>query len=270
MTFDFHAHVFPDKVAAGAIASLSAQGGLPALSDGTATGLLSALDEAGVDVGVNLPVLTAPAQFEGVLRFAVGLNARFAEAGRGILSFAGAHPALPDVAGAMRRVREAGIAGIKIHPEYQDTFIDDDAYYRLLSAAKAEGLITVMHAGVDVAFRHREMRASPYRIARLLDRLGGYPRLVLAHLGGYEEPGEVESHLLGRDVYLDTAFLLPSVSREGFLHLLARHGEGRVLFASDSPWQSPAACLRALRGMALPASTIARLTEENPTSLLGL
>ena len=270
MKVDFHTHVFPDKVAPGAIASLSAAAGIPARSDGTAAGLAAALSAAGLLAGVNLPVLTAPTQFASVLRFAVGLNEAFAAAGGGILSFAGAHPALPDPRAAMREVREAGVRGIKIHPEYQDTFIDDDAYYRLLSAAKEEGLITVMHAGADVAFRHREMRASPRRIARLLDRLGGYPRMVLAHLGGFEEPGEVEAHLFGREVYLDTAFLLPTVSRTDFLRLLDRHGEGRVLFASDSPWQSPAACLQALHAMALPAPTLARLTEENATALLGL
>ena len=270
MIFDFHTHIFPDKIAAGAVASLAAAASIPAYTDGRASGLLASMAEAGVDVSVNLPVLTAPTQFESVLRFASGLCEGFAATGRGILSFAGVHPAMPDVRAAMRRVREAGILGIKIHPEYQDTFIDDDAYYRLLSAAKEEGLIAVMHAGVDEAYRDRECRASAPRIARLLDRLGGYPRLVLAHLGGCEPFAELEEHLLGREVYLDTAFVLPLLSRESFLRVLERHGEGRLLFATDSPWQSQAACLQALRTLALPERVMSALLTKNPKALLGL
>ena len=270
MTFDFHTHAFPDRVAPGAIASLAEKGGIPPCSDGTVAGLSAAIREAGIDVAVNLPVLTSPAQFDSVLRFAEGICAGFAERRCGVLSFAGAHPALADTRGCMRRVREAGILGVKIHPEYQDTFIDDDAYYRLLSAAKEEGLITVMHAGVDIAYRDREMRASPARTARLLDRLGGYPRLVLAHLGGEGDLAEVEARLLGREVYLDTAFVLPRVSREVFLRILSRHGAHRLLFASDSPWQSPAACLRALGAMGIPEATERMLLSENPAALLGL
>ena len=123
MIVDFHTHIFPDKVARGAVASLASAANLPAYTDGTAAGLRAALARAGVTVGVNLPVLTAPRQFEGVLRFATELNATFR--GEGILSFAGVHPAQENIAAAMRAVREAGIRGVKIHPEYQDTFIDD-------------------------------------------------------------------------------------------------------------------------------------------------
>jgi predicted TIM-barrel fold metal-dependent hydrolase len=270
MTVDFHTHIFPDKIAAGAVASLAREGGIPPHTDGTRAGLLSALAEAGVDVAVNLPVLTEARQFEGVLRFATALNADFAAAGRGILSFAGAHPAMPDLRASLRRVREAGILGIKIHPEYQDTFIDSDDFYALLAAAKEEGLITVTHAGVDIAYRHREPRATPARIARVLDRLGGYPTLVLAHLGGAEMLPEVMAHLAGREVYLDTAFVLGDVGRDGLASLLSHHGAERILFGTDSPWRNIGAELAHLRSAGLDPAALAAVLSGNARRLLGI
>lgn len=44
--------------------------------------------------------------------------------------------------------------------------------------------------------------------------------------------------LAGKDVYFDTAYVLESMDKETFLKILEKHGADRILFASDSPWQS--------------------------------
>ena len=270
MLIDFHTHIFPDKIAAAAVRGLSETGGIPPHSDGTRAGLLAAMRRAGVTHAVNLPVLTSPAQFDSVLRFAAAQNALGEEEGATLVSFAGAHPALPDPRAAMRRVREAGIRGIKIHPEYQDTYIDDDAYYALLSAAKDEGLAVVTHAGWDDAYRHRDPRATPERAARLLDRLGGYPEMVLAHFGGHDMYPEVARHIYGREVYIDTAYVLSRLLREDLLLAIERHGDERILFATDSPWQDIPRELAHIRAMALPGESEARILFGNAARLLGL
>ena len=270
MLIDFHTHLFPDKIAAAAVSALAASSGNTPYSDGTHAGLLAAMARGGADIAVNLPVLTNPAQFESVLSFAARLNEEFAAKRRGVLSFAGMHPALPNIDAAMRRVREAGFLGIKIHPEYQDTFIDDEANYRLLAAAKENGLITVTHAGVDAAYRNRAARCTPERTARVLDRLGGYDKLVLAHLGGAEMLGEVMAYIAGRQVYIDTAFVLPDTSAEDFCALLARHGEGRILFATDSPWQDIAANVARLSSFDLTPDCLQGILYKNAKNLLSI
>lgn len=270
MLIDFHTHIFPDKIAAAAVSSLARSSGNRPYADGTRAGLLLAMAAGGADIAVNLPVLTAPAQFESVLSFAERLNGDFAANGRGILSFAGMHPALPDIGGAMRRVREAGFRGIKIHPEYQDAFIDGEECYRLLAAAKENGLVTVTHAGVDAAYRNRAARCTPERIARVLDRLGGYDELVLAHLGGAEMLDGVMAHLAGRSVYLDTAFVLPDTPQAALLALVERHGAERILFATDSPWQDIAAEAERLRTCGLTAEDADRILYKNAKRLLRL
>ena len=134
MIIDFHTHVFPERIAATTISTLEKSGKIKAFSNGTADALLSNMERSGVDISVNLPVLTKPAQFDSILKFAVSLNERAAltPEGKGkIISFAGIHPDTEDYKEKLWRVKESGILGIKIHPDYQNTFFDDDRYVRI-------------------------------------------------------------------------------------------------------------------------------------------
>ena len=125
MIIDFHTHVFPDRIAAKTVRALEQSGNASAHSDGTATGLLDCLRHAGADIGVNLPVLTSPGQFDSITRFAGELNSA-AYSDRRIISFAGIHPDCEDVGEKLAKLKELGFLGIKIHPDYQATFIDDE------------------------------------------------------------------------------------------------------------------------------------------------
>ena len=94
------------------------------------------MEAACVDLAVNLPVLTNPAQFDSVNRFARELNDRFAKEERRILSFAGIHPLCDGIEEKMTWIREQGFLGVKIHPDYQETYINDERYVRILRAAR--------------------------------------------------------------------------------------------------------------------------------------
>ena len=135
MIIDFHTHVFPEKIAAPTVAALAKSANQTPYSDGTVDGLLASLARAGASIAVNQPVLTKPSQFDSIVRFAEGINSRSYE-GERIISFGGMHPLEEDVEGKMKLLSEKGFLGIKIHPDYQGTFIDDPAYVRILLAAK--------------------------------------------------------------------------------------------------------------------------------------
>ena len=76
MTVDFHAHAFPDRIAASTVARLEMLGGIPSFSDGTVDGLKKRMTEADISLAINLPVLTKPSQAEGVNAYAAAINAR--------------------------------------------------------------------------------------------------------------------------------------------------------------------------------------------------
>lgn len=272
MTVDFHTHIFPDKIAEKTVEALRKKAGIPSYSDGTYGGLIASMKRAGVDVSVNLPVLTSPSQFDSILRFATAQNQKFAEVGDGaarIISFAGMHPDIEEPEEKLFRIKESGILGIKIHPDYQSTYFDDEKYVRILREAKRLGLITVTHAGFDAGYPGEPIRCTPKRVMKLLDKIGGYDRLVLAHFGGNRLLPEVCEELVGESVYFDTACVLGEISERDFNKVLRGHGEKRILFATDSPWRDLSEDKNIIKGYALGESVEKRIFSENAKSLLN-
>jgi predicted TIM-barrel fold metal-dependent hydrolase len=268
MIIDFHAHIFPDKIAGSTVSALSKACNIPSFNDGKKQGLLDELQRANVDIAINLPIVTNPKQFDSITRFALTLNAEFV--GKGIYSFAGAHPAMDDVKGKMRFLREQGFKGIKLHPDYQGTFFDDDGYVEIVKQAKENDLIVVTHAGLDGAYKNQPIKCTPQRVKNLLKKVGGYEKLVLAHLGGMALYGEVYENLAGENVYFDTAYILCYTDKEKFCKMMDRHGEDKILFATDSPWQNIKTDVDVVRGFGLSKATEDKIFYKNAQKLLGI
>lgn len=270
MIIDFHTHVFPEKIASATVSALAKRANIPPYSDGTTDGLMSSLLDAGVDVAVNLPVLTKPTQFESVTSFAREINEKSYTGGAKIISFAGIHPDMPDACERICELRALGFKGIKIHPDYQGVPFDDERYVRIAEAARDEGLILVTHAGLDAAYVGEPIMCTPKSVLRLLDRIGGYPRLVLAHFGGNELFDEVYELLAGEDLYFDTAYILGRIGKERFGRMLEKHGDGKILFATDSPWQSIRSNVETIRSFGLERETEEKIFSSNARKLLGI
>ena len=109
-----------------------------------------------------------------------------------------------------------------------------------------------LHRQIDEGYKDALIRCTPKRVLTLLDKVGGYDKLVLAHYGGNELFGEVYEVLAGEDVYFDTAYILGSIKTDEFMRILEKHGEDKILFASDSPWQDIGVSVERIRSFALP------------------
>lgn len=266
MIVDFHTHIFPDKIAEATINALSKGANIPPHSNGMKSGLLDSMEKNGVDISVNLPVLTRATQLDSILRFGKELNTE----GTKIVSFAGFHPLIEDYEERLLQIKAEGFLGIKIHPDYQGTFFDDPKYIKILGCAKELGLITVTHAGLDGAFVGEEIKCTPNRVMKLLDAIGGYDNLVLAHLGGNELYDVVYNTLAGESVYFDTSYVLPFLSRKQFEDMVSRHGENRILFATDSPWQDQGKMVEIIKSYELGKEAEEKILCENAKALLRL
>ena len=269
MLIDFHTHIFPDKIAERTIAFLAEKASIKPFANGTALGLTEEMARAGADISVTLPVLTNPAQFDSVNRFAAEINARYATSSERLISFAGIHPACEEIDGKMRWIKDNGFLGVKIHPDYQETFINDGGYVRILECAKALDLIVVTHAGVDAGYRDKPVRCPPELALQLIRRVP-FGKLVLAHLGGSEMAEQVYETLCGEDVYFDTSYILRFTSDEAVKRIIHRHGADRILFASDSPWSSIREDAERIRGLGLDCETENKILFENAKKLLKL
>jgi predicted TIM-barrel fold metal-dependent hydrolase len=165
-----------------------------------------------------------------------------------------------------KRLAEHGIAGVKLHADYQEVDADDPVMFPLYEACRIYGLITVLHAGFDIALSP-PVRATPRMIAAVLDRFPGL-RLVAAHMGGNRMWEEVGLHLAGRDVLFDTALFAGEIEETVFLDLLRKHGAGRVLFATDQPWLDQTRAIHIIQGWALTAGERTLIMGENARMLL--
>ncbi len=267
MVIDFHTHIFPDRIAPATIAKLAAICCTDAFTDGTADGLRRSMDDAAIDCSIVLPVVTNPSQFESINRFAADINAQNDR----LISFGGIHPACEDVDARLDAIVALGLRGIKLHPDYQGTFIDDERYIRIMRGAIDRDLLVSIHAGVDVGLPD-PVHCPPERMCAVLDILQddpARPHIILAHTGGYGQWDEVERLLCGKAVYFDTSFTLGHIDDEQFVRIIRKHGTERVLFATDSPWGGQAETLAHFRALPLTNEEQDRILYRNAAALLA-
>jgi len=269
MIIDFHTHIFPDKIANKTVDALSRGASIPSHTDGTFKGLVSSMEKNGIDISVNLPVITRTSQLESVNNFAKDLNKKVYTGSR-IISFAGMHPDIYDCEAALYDIKSRGFLGIKLHPDYQGTFIDDERYVRILKTAKELDLITLTHAGFDGAYVGQPIKCTPERVFRALDRIGGYDKLVLAHMGANELFSDFYSILAGERIFIDTSYVLPFIGRDMLEKILVKHGDDRILFATDSPWQNQGVMVNLLKGYICDSSVENKIFCENAKKLLNI
>ena len=197
MIIDFHTHVFPDHMAKRVVDDMAVATGIMPYLDGTVGALTDSMAMAGIDISVLLPVLTKPSQFKTVNNYELSIAHKY-DNGTKLVAFGGVHPDSPTLRDDIREIRRMGMKGIKLHPDYQQIDFDDPRNIRAVDYASEEGLITVVHAGLDMAFaRHVHCtppmavnllkEISPENQALLQEQVSAYPsfRLVFDHVSEY-------------------------------------------------------------------------------------
>ncbi len=258
---DFHTHVWPDPVASKAVAGLQTEGMLTPYYDGTVAGLVAEMDRCGVDASVIQPVSTKPSQVESINNWVASLGEPR------IVPFGSMHPDYQSPAEEIARMASLGLRGFKLHPEHQSFAPDEDRLAQIYEAALAHDMIILFHAGADEV--HPTVHGTPESFVNVLEGFPGL-RVVLAHLGGYRVWNHVAELLVGRDVYLDTAYTLGHLPDADFVEIVHAHGAERVLFGSDGPWTNARAEIAWLHTLPLREGVIEAVLGGNAQRLLGI
>ncbi len=282
MVIDFHTHTFPAKIAGSVIGKLQLLSRSCPYTDATTEGLQASMKQASIDYSVTLPVMTNPGQVEKLNTLAGQAVEQIHESG--IIPFGGMHPDYENFRQELRRLRDMGVPGIKIHPAYQGVDFDDIRFLRIMEAATELGLIIMTHSGMDIGIPGHNFTSIP-QILHVLKEVAP-EKLILAHMGGWDGWQEVERDLAGAPLWMDTAFSLgiiepaPGTVRtpeesmmmnsEEFLRLARKHGTDRILFATDSPWSSQPAYREHFREMDLTTEEEKNIMGENARRLLGI
>ena len=259
--FDSHVHVFPDKIAASTVNHIAGVGGVEPSFDGTRSGLLGSMDQAGIDAALNCPIATRADQVEGINSWAIANNSW------PVLSLGTMHPDFEDPVAECKRLKDEGIQGIKMHPEYQAFTLEESRTRRIWDAVQRVQMLLLLHTGADIGFPAPH-RTSPETVARFQKAYPGIT-LVAAHLGGWHMWDRVEQHLIGSAVNLDLSFVFPCLSIEKVERLVREHGWERILFASDAPWASQQEALTRFEKLQLPGEAKACILWGNAMRLLG-
>jgi predicted TIM-barrel fold metal-dependent hydrolase len=226
---DFHTHCFPDYLAQRAIERVIATSpGVKNWTDGTISGLRRSMIKAKVTHSVILPVATKASQVTPINRSAARLAAK------DIIPFGTLHPMIENIIEEVSFLKQNGIRGIKLHPEFQNFYMDDQAVFPLYDALSEAGFVLVFHTGTDPGPFSND-HSLPHRLLKVHQ---AFPRLTLvgSHMGGHQVWDQVEEVLVSLPIYFETSTAPENFLRESFVRMCRRHGTQRILFGSDTPW----------------------------------
>ena len=242
MIIDFHTHIYPEPSAEKTLSAVKTRAGISCFSDGTRQGLVRSMDKAGIDCSVVCSVATKPEMVESTHQWLESIR------NRRIMPFATTHPARLTVFEGVQSLKKRGFKGFKLHPDYQGFFVDEKRVYPFYEAAQSEGMIILFHAGLDRGLPD-PIHSTPQRLAKVHKEFPSL-RMVVAHMGGEAVFDETERYLLGRDIFMDTSFVLRVMPPRVLERFVKKHPAERILFGSDSPWTDQGEELRFL--MSLP------------------
>jgi predicted TIM-barrel fold metal-dependent hydrolase len=177
------------------------------------------------------------------------------------------HPEVEGFEAEIDFIAASGIKGIKLHPEYQYSHVDDPKAFPIYEKLAAAGLIVVFHSGRDPGPFTND-HALPPALRRVH---GNFPtlKMVAAHLGGWMVWKEVEETLAGLNIFFDTSAIYKLLPPGDFLRICRKHGIEKILFGSDSPWYDQGESVEWVKRSGLSDAELEAVFCGNAERLLG-
>ena len=225
-----HCHIYPEKIAAKAVASICDFYGLNVNTSGTAAGLVKDCEKHGVTHYLVHSVATTPEQVSSINNFI----SREASSSRGkFIGFGTLHPDSDDPERDIEELISLGLRGVKLHPDFQGYSADGPKASRLGEVISGKGLPVLIHCG-DTRYE----LSNPPQMKVFLDRFPEIP-VIGAHFGGWQHWDEAMEYLAGREnFYVDTSSCLSFMTPEYAEKLIRSFGVENVLFGTDYPmWE---------------------------------
>jgi hypothetical protein len=221
------------------------------------------MDAAGIDAAVIAPIATKPSQVESINNF-VTENRH-----ERIIPFGSIHPDYEGIEAELERAAERGIKGIKLHPDYQLFYPNEERLSPIYRSCEALNLPILFHAGDDVGIA-TPGHGLPRLFAKTFDRFPGL-RAILAHLGGWEMWDQAYKFIAGRDtIFLDTSYIEGFIDEERLYAIIEKHGAEKIVFGTDSPWGSLEKHISFIKGLSLSDEAKEAIFHTNAEGLLAI
>ncbi len=262
---DFHVHTFPDEIANRAITKLESIANLSAHTNGTIVDTIEKMKLHHIDKSVLLNIATTPFQQTTINNNVKTINDEYSDF---LIAFGSVHFLNEDCINELERIKELGIKGIKLHPDYQEFMIDDERLFPIYEKCQALQMPIVFHAGWD-CYSPECIHARPEASRNVLNT---FPKLkmILAHMGGIHCWDDVEKYLIGENVYLDTSMCHTYANKAQIERMIQMHDEDKILFGSDCPWENPSNTIAYILSMKLSDQLKENIFSANAKKLLNL
>jgi predicted TIM-barrel fold metal-dependent hydrolase len=266
MIIDFHAHIFTDNIAKTALPVLAERAKINPFTDATSSGLINSMRLAGIDYSVIANIATRMEQVPKINNWAIKLSSENSQ----IISLGTLHPqmSLIEIKQELTKLSANNIKGIKMHPDYQDFYVDDPVVFPMYEAIADSGLFILFHSGIDIGLPD-EIHCTPSRLLNLREHKINV-KIVAAHMGGYQMWDDVEKYLIGTNICLDTSFSVSELGSEKITQIIRNHGVSNILFGSDSPWKCQKTELELIKGLPLGEKDIDLITGYNAAKIFGI
>ncbi len=254
---DFHAHIYPEKIASKATAATGGFYNISPAHTGTGEELLSAGKKAGISRFVLLPVATRADQVRSINTFIH----KEAEEHEEFYGFGTIHPDCESIPGEVQFIIDSGLHGIKLHPDTQQFNTDDKRLFEMFDMIQGK-LPVLIHCG-DKRFDF----SHPRRLRKIIDE---FPRLqvIAAHLGGWSLFDEAFELLRDTDCFLDISSTMMFLPREKVEHFIHGYGADRILFGTDFPLWDPEKEVSSFRKLRLSTEEALKIASLNALEIL--
>ena len=255
---DFHAHIYPPKIAEKASLSTGEFYHITPAHSGTGEELLSVGKKAGISEFVLLPVATKPEQVHHINQFILDE----VKAHREFHGFGTLHPDSENILAETEFIIRSGLQGIKLHPDTQRFNMDDKRLFEVFDCIQGK-IPLLVHCG-DRRFDY----SHPRRLKNIIDN---FPHLqvIAAHLGGWSLFEEGFEILKDTDCYLDISSTMMFLSPEQVTKYIHGYGAERILFGTDFPLWSPVDEVSRFGKLHLTENEFERIAYKNALAILN-
>lgn len=231
---DMHTHIFPDKIAAKATIATAEYFDLPEPPNhyGSVGELVEVLDQAGIDYAMVFSAATNARQVEHINRYIYEealAHPKFIPCGT-------LHAEYEDYREELAWMRQHGMYGVKLHPEFQHFVLDDERLFPMFEEMERTDMFLIAHMGDPRVNVSGPKRMLP--IARAFPKL----RCIAAHLGNWGDWDIEKIRPLTKlpNIYTDISSSFSYVEdKKPLYEILYEYDPTHIFYGSDYPIWCP-------------------------------
>lgn len=252
---DAHAHIFPEKIAQKATSAISEFYENIEMDGGV--GNTEALLESGRKIGVEKYLVFSTATTEKQVKSINDFILKEAQEHAEFLPVGTMHIEFEDFEEEIERISNAGMKGIKLHPDFQKFNFDDEKLFPIYELLQKKNMFVITHSG-----DYRHGYSHPLKVANVAKKFKKL-NIIAAHCGAWSQWDIAKDNLVLPNVYVDTSSTMGFFDPEIVLKTIDVYGKDKLFFGTDFPMWNHENELENLYKLGIDNDTLERILYKN-------